>query len=285
MKQLCLKILFITLLTASAALILSPLKAQLAHAQNPPVTHEDLNKILERLDALTRQNKELEKKNAEIISENQELSSRIKILEQNSGQNLKDTQPPQNVQELSNRVQELEKQIRLSPGKDGDLAGEFSLLQDDVIELSDIMQKVERKSLMDKLRISADLRNRFDWFTYSSDKFDTNEHVSNIPSLRFRLNLSTDLLDNLKFNARLTMHKIWNAEHTSSYPYNNFMNSNNNNSNNNNSSRMEKQLARVSAELSEEKTLVGKLRREYSKLSQEHDTLLQMYGQILEAQS
>jgi hypothetical protein len=212
-----------------------------ALGQEGQVTREDLNKILQRLDDLSKKNAQLEKKNEDVIKTNSELTSRIKVLEQqNQAAAPAAPRPAQNITELSTRVQNLESQIQQASG--GRAAGsseDVAQLKEDVKELSGIMQEVERKTLTDKIKFGAELRTRFDWFNYSTNyknlygiklglgntvDHPTDQHVQDIPSLRFRLNLSTEVINNLKLHARLTMYKIWNDQHTDAYPYNNMLN-------------------------------------------------------------
>jgi hypothetical protein len=137
-------------------------------------------------------------------------------------------------------VQNLEKQLQDSGGNTGGSAEDVAQLKEDVKELSGIMQEVEKKALTDKIKFGAELRTRFDWFNYSTQfnnlygiklglgknaDHPTDQHVTCIPSLRFRLNLATELVNNLKLHARLTMYKLWNDQHTDEYPYNNMLNS------------------------------------------------------------
>ena len=218
---------------------LSPVRAQEAQ-----VTREDLNKILQRLDDLTKKNADLEKKNEQVTQTNKELQTRIKALEQHppAAQQAPvagEKQQGQSVTELSDRVKNLEAQIQASGAKPGGDQEEIAQLKDDVKELSGIMQEVEKKTLTDKVKIGAELRTRFDWFNYSTQyknlygiklglgknaDHPTDQHVSDMPSNRFRLNLSTELLNNLKLHARLTMYKIWNDQHNDAYPYDNMLN-------------------------------------------------------------
>jgi len=214
-----------------------------AFGQEGQVTRSDLEKILQRLDDLAKKNAALEKKNEEVSKTNSELTNRIRALEQHANPVPAvagaQAQAPASVKELSTRVQNLESQIQASGGKAGGSTDDVAQLKEDVKELSSIMQDVEKKSLTDKIKFGADLRTRFDWFNYSTNynnlygiklglgkngEHPTDQHVQDIPTLRFRLNLTTDILNNLKLHARLTMYKIWNDQHTDAYPYDNMLN-------------------------------------------------------------
>jgi hypothetical protein len=241
MKHICWKVSLAAVLFAFVTFYWPAAPFPVAQAQEGQVTREDLNKIFQRLDELTKKNNELEKKNEEVNKTNNELKTRIKALEQNTPSALQAgaAKPSQSVTELSARVQNLESQLQASGGKAGSDQEEIAQLKDDVKELSGVMQEVEKKTLTDKVKFGAELRTRFDWFNYSTQfknlygvklglgkRADnpTDHHVSDMPSLRFRLNLSTELLNNLKLHARLTMYKIWNDQHNDAYPYNNMLN-------------------------------------------------------------
>ena len=213
----------------------------MAQAQEGQVTREDLNKILQRLDELSKKNAVLEKKNEEVTLTNKELQNRIKAIEQQpqTAPAAGGKQQPQSVMELSTRVQNLESQLQAANGKAGGDPEEIAQLKDDVKELSGIMQDVEKKTLTDKVRIGAELRTRFDWYNYSAQTNNlygikwglgkngdhpTDQHVTNMPSLRFRLNLATELTNNLRLHARLTMYKLFNDQHNDQYPYENMLN-------------------------------------------------------------
>ena len=227
---------------AVACLFICAPAGNVTSAQGQEVTRGDLDKILQRLEDLSKKNAALEKKNEEVLKVNAELTGRIKALEQRSASTPAaagvPAAAPANVKELSSRVQSLEAQMQAG-AKATSSSDDVAQLKEDVKELSGIMQDVERKSLTDKIKFGAELRSRFDWFNYSTSYKNlygiklglgrradrpTDEHVQNIPSLRFRLNLSTDIINNLKLHARLTMYKIWNDQHTDAYPYDNMLN-------------------------------------------------------------
>jgi hypothetical protein len=88
---------------------------------------------------------------------------------------------------------------------------------------------------VDRLEIGAEIRTRIDWYDFRGrdNKPFTNdpqgerlhERVHLQPSNRFRLNLRTQISDNLKFTSRLTMMHHWSDDDFSAYPDVNFLNS------------------------------------------------------------
>jgi len=91
------------------------------------------------------------------------------------------------------------------------------VLADDIDEINERLDVVERKTLMDKISIGADVRMRFDYFTFKDYDANTVEKVNNFPSTRFRLNLKADVTKNLKFHSRLSMQTNWNDWDTAPY--------------------------------------------------------------------
>ena len=69
------------------------------------------------------------------------------------------------------------------------------------------MDEVEKKTILDRINFSAEVRTRFDWFTYkdNTDPSATVDDNSDLHSTRFRLNLKADVSENLKFHSRLSM--------------------------------------------------------------------------------
>ncbi len=97
------------------------------------------------------------------------------------------------------------------PGQKQQFATETSVaeIQQEVDELASIMESVERKSMMDRVNFAAELRTRFDWFDYKDDRNGKKDEIHGAPTNRFRLNLTSQVTDNLKLTGRLTMYKRW----------------------------------------------------------------------------
>ena len=107
------------------------------------------------------------------------------------------------MEELEKRIDRLEK--KLQPSTD-------NLLEDlalDLEELSETMESVERKTLMDRLAWGAEFRNRVNWFHYKDQSQNENLHTDELYQIRLRLNFYADLTENLKFSGRLTGYWNW----------------------------------------------------------------------------
>ncbi|MCP4714689.1 MAG: DUF3373 domain-containing protein [Deltaproteobacteria bacterium] len=163
-----------------------------AAAEKANISQQDLQKVLQRLDTLTEQNKT-----------------------------------------LVERINALESKTSASAG------GDFTELQEDVEELSELMNIVERKTLLDRIEISAEFRTRADWFEYNAhntylnipgsltiggremrvrDTSHYNEEVHALVNNRFRLNFKAQASNNLKLHARAVMYKNWWDDDSPSFP-------------------------------------------------------------------
>ncbi|MFC1592199.1 DUF3373 family protein, partial [Thermodesulfobacteriota bacterium] len=102
----------------------------------------------------------------------------------------------------------------------GAVSGDSDLLtlKEDVEELSEMMGVVEKRSLLDRVQMNAELRTRCDWFTFRDDKTNHDESVDALFSNRFRLNLKSKVSDRLVLHARLTAFYNWNDNSVASYP-------------------------------------------------------------------
>ncbi|MBF0452110.1 MAG: DUF3373 family protein [Candidatus Magnetomorum sp.] len=104
----------------------------------------------------------------------------------------------------------------------------------DMEDFIDILDEVEKKSLVDHVEVRADLRTRFDWYDFTGH--DTiqftgislgpkkHEQVSALPSNRLRLNLKASVGSWLRFHSRLSMYHIWADDDAPVYPEVNFIN-------------------------------------------------------------
>ncbi len=120
--------------------------------------------------------------------------------------------------ELSNRIRNLETKEKAGPATD------VAELKEDVEMLSELLDLVEKKTLLDKVKIGVEMRTRADWFDFHETRSVKNifgrtryrsqheEEIHGLISNRLRMNLTTDLTHNLKFRARLVMYKNWNDD-------------------------------------------------------------------------
>ncbi|MCP4714746.1 MAG: DUF3373 family protein [Deltaproteobacteria bacterium] len=151
-------------------------------ADEGSITREEFMKVVSELKKL---NREMQAQNQERAEEKATLLERIKTLED-----------------------------KQQASQDADI-GE---LQEEVEELSDLMNMVEKKTMLDRVAIGAELRTRADWFDYKDDVTNHEEEVHALVSNRFRLNLTADVSERLKFHGRLTMYRLWNDDRYDRFP-------------------------------------------------------------------
>ena len=104
---------------------------------------------------------------------------------------------------LTQRIQQLEQK------QQADNATSVVQLKQEVDQMATIVESVEKKALTDRVNFAAELRTRFDWFDYKDDGSGKKDEIHGAPSNRFRLNLQSQVTDNLKLTGRLTMYKRW----------------------------------------------------------------------------
>jgi len=137
------------------------------------------------------------------------------------------------VIELKQRIKRLEKRKHHLIDKQK-IARQIDDLNDDIEEYSEILHKVERKSLLDLINLNAELRTQFDWFSFKGHDYEPyttikigdekHEHVRMLPTNRLRLGLRANLSENFKFTSRLGMTRHWSDDDIPVYPELNFMN-------------------------------------------------------------
>ncbi|MFA7346551.1 MAG: DUF3373 family protein [Desulfurivibrionaceae bacterium] len=112
---------------------------------------------------------------------------------------------------LQKRVDQMEKTD--SPSGKAASAAMPSKLAKDVETIFDTLDKVETKTLKDRINLGAELRTRADFFTLKNSTSLTpgslvaEEHNDNYWSNRFRLNLDSEIRKNLLFTGRVTAYK------------------------------------------------------------------------------
>ncbi len=104
---------------------------------------------------------------------------------------------------LQKRVDQMEKAE--SPSGKASTAAMPSKLAKDVENIYDTLDKVETKSLKDRINLGAELRTRVDSFRLKDDV--SVDHNDNFWTNRFRLNLDSEIQKNLLFTGRLTAYK------------------------------------------------------------------------------
>lgn len=110
---------------------------------------------------------------------------------------------------LQKRVDQIEKAD--SPSGKAASAAVPSKLSKDVETIFDTLDKVETKTLKDRINLGAELRTRADFFKLKNDPnfggAGSVEHNDNHWSNRFRLNLDSEIRKNLLFTGRVTAYK------------------------------------------------------------------------------
>jgi len=84
-------------------------------------------------------------------------------------------------------------------------------------ELEERIDSVETKSMVDKIAFGLEFRTRVDNFDMQDAAGDKSS-AKNVWSNRLRLNMSSDITDDMKFTGRLTMYKNW-ADSAEAYLY------------------------------------------------------------------
>ena len=119
---------------------------------------------------------------------------------------------------LQKRVDQIEKTD--SPSGKAASAAMPSKLAQDVENIYDTLDKVETKTLKDRINLGAELRTRADFFKVKNNTMLPNvsstEHNDNHWTNRFRLNLDSEIRKNLLFTGRITAYKNFanNTENT-----------------------------------------------------------------------
>ena len=144
----------------------------------------------------------IEKKLLEkILKRQDELEKKIEILQQKlNEQDIKKTKIPDS---------------EITP--DSDITKDVQYLKTDVEEISDRLDKVETKSILDKIQLGGEFRTKvsfinFDNIKYDAQNFNNQKKDANIDELwwtRLRLNLRSDITKDLIFHGRLSYLKYW----------------------------------------------------------------------------
>jgi hypothetical protein len=110
---------------------------------------------------------------------------------------------------LQKRVDQMERAE--SPSGKATAAAMPSKLAKDVETIYDTLDKVETKTLKDRINLGAELRTRADFFKLKNDAnfggAGSVEHNDNHWTNRFRLNLDSEIRKNLLFTGRITAYK------------------------------------------------------------------------------
>lgn len=118
---------------------------------------------------------------------------------------------------LENKIEALEKRLDrqnedTADGSESDASALPAYIEEDVQEMSDRLDKIETKSILDKIKLGGEFRTRLETIRYTDHLFTgvkSDGSSDEIWSNRLRLTLRSDILDNLIFHGRLTYYKLW----------------------------------------------------------------------------
>jgi len=91
-------------------------------------------------------------------------------------------------------------------------ADDLKILTEDLAEISERLDKVETKSILDRVTIGGEFRTRLDYFKYEDTIASGKESDAEVPEIwsnRLRLNLKAEVTEDLIFHGRLAYFKLW----------------------------------------------------------------------------
>lgn len=114
---------------------------------------------------------------------------------------------------LEDRIRELEKQVQEKKSALPTAASEeFESVHEEVEELSERLDKTELKTILDKVEIGGEFRTRLDSFHFRNAVYGDQEKKIDVDEFwwnRLRLNLRSEITDNIIFQGRLEYTKSW----------------------------------------------------------------------------
>ncbi len=171
-------------------------------ADSDSVSRKEFLQVIKELkqqnEKLAAENLEIKKQNSQISQQNRQLIGEVSTIKARS---------LSNEAELSERLKIFEKGRAEESAID---KSDIAYLQEDIEEMSEIINNVERKINLDRINFGGELRTRADWFDYKDDNSNHEEEVHCLISTRFRLNLMAEISKRLQFRCRLTMYENWN---------------------------------------------------------------------------
>ena len=134
---------------------------------------------------------------------------------------------------ITERIEEIEDRQGIRKGEEAPEEA-LEMIKNDMEDFIDVLDEVEKKSIMDKLELRAELRTRFDWYDFTGHDTipftseiigdEKHEKVHALPTNRLRLNLFTGIGSWLRFHSRLSMTHIWSDDDYPVYPETNLIN-------------------------------------------------------------
>lgn len=133
--------------------------------------------------------------------------------------------PKSTYEAILNKLDTLQKKVDNLEKKGAQVEKKTTALDSDINDIYDTLDKVETKTIKDRINWGFELRTRMDNFkvsdqvnpiTREKDDFSADNHWTT----RFRLNMNAELLKGLTFYGRLTVYKNWaNSQRVAYYPY------------------------------------------------------------------
>ena len=128
-------------------------------------------------------------------------------------------------QAILNRLDRLQKKVDRLENQNKQMEAKTKGLDDNIDDIYDTLDKVETKTIKDRLDWGVELRTRMDNFKVSnqidpSSGKENDFSADNHWTTRFRLNMSAEVMKGLTFHGRLTVYKNWaNIQRVAYYPY------------------------------------------------------------------
>ncbi len=89
---------------------------------------------------------------------------------------------------------------------------DIQVLKEDVEEMSERLDVVETKSILDKIQLGGELRTQMEFIDFDNIRLDGQERDGNTEELwsnRFRINLRSEITDDIIFQGRLSYYRYW----------------------------------------------------------------------------
>ncbi|MBN1931621.1 MAG: DUF3373 family protein [Desulfobacterales bacterium] len=118
---------------------------------------------------------------------------------------------------LENEIEQLKQHLKENPASltvpaEQSQTEDVQYLKEDVEEISKRLDKVETRSILDKIQLGGELKTQLESFRYKNIELNgvkTDQNTDEIWSNRLRISLRSEISDNIIFNGRLGYFKLW----------------------------------------------------------------------------
>ena len=118
---------------------------------------------------------------------------------------------------LENEIDQLKQHLKKKPASltiptEQSQIEDVQYLKEDVEEISKRLDKVETRSILDKIQLGGELKTQLESFHYNNIELNgkkTGKSTDEIWSNRLRISLRSEISDNIIFNGRLGYFKLW----------------------------------------------------------------------------